>query len=167
MSAARQRHLGQCGRVQAITDPDPAAGLLAAVDRCASILEAEDYQGAYDFTLQDPAGSWTLELLRTVIESYGDAEPTQRVTVNGRSTDITQRKEVDWWGGTDDLLPEVPHLPVGPRLTSQDGLSRSGRWPMGTVSSRTIGMAAGTAGVVAGLLLSSGASVPIGGRIQH
>jgi hypothetical protein len=40
---------------------------------------------------------WTPELIRQVVKSYGDAVPTQRVTLVGKPTDITQRKEVTRW----------------------------------------------------------------------
>ena len=39
-------------------------------------LEAEDYGGAVAMAEHDP--SWTPELLRRIIKSYGNALPTQR-----------------------------------------------------------------------------------------
>jgi hypothetical protein len=77
--------------------PDDAsdAAILAAVDRWAALLEAEDYQAAFDATEHDTAMGWTPELIREIITQYGDAEPGQKVTVDGRPTDISQRKKVD------------------------------------------------------------------------
>jgi hypothetical protein len=75
------------------TDQD----LIALVDRWASLLEKEDYSGAYQLTEHDLAMGWTPELIRKVIKSYGEALPTQRVTLAGKPTDITQRKEVTRW----------------------------------------------------------------------
>lgn len=40
---------------------------------------------------------WTPVLIERVIKSYGDAFPAQRVTLNGKPTDITQRKKVTRW----------------------------------------------------------------------
>lgn len=37
---------------------------------------------------------WTPDLMRFAITQYGDAEPGQKVTVEGKPTDITQRKSV-------------------------------------------------------------------------
>ena len=59
--------------------------------------EAEEYDRALSFTLQDQGGHWTADLLKRVIKSYGDAAPDQRVTVDGVPTDVRQRKDVDWW----------------------------------------------------------------------
>jgi len=75
------------------TDQD----LIAYIDRWASLLEREDYSGAFQFTDHDPSMRWTPELIRTVIKGYGDASPTQRVTLEGKPTDIRQRKEVTRW----------------------------------------------------------------------
>jgi hypothetical protein len=76
--------------------PDDAsdAAILAAVDRWAALLEADNYKAAFDATEHDPAMRWTPELMRDVITQYGDAEPGQKVTVEGKATDITQRKNV-------------------------------------------------------------------------
>ena len=70
------------------------AAILAAVDRWAGLLEAEHYQAAFDATEHDTAMRWTPQLMRDVITQYGDAEPGQKVTVDGKPTDITQRKSV-------------------------------------------------------------------------
>jgi hypothetical protein len=75
------------------TDDD----LLAFVDRWASLLEKEAYSEAYQLTEHDPDMGWTSELIRSVIKSYGKASPTQRVTLAGKPTDISQRKEVTRW----------------------------------------------------------------------
>ena len=37
---------------------------------------------------------WTPDLIRFAIKNYGDASPTQKVTVEGKPTDISQRKDV-------------------------------------------------------------------------
>jgi hypothetical protein len=71
--------------------------LVAYVDRWAMLLEREAYLQAYEFTDHDPAMRWTPELIRTVVKSYGQASPAQRVTLHGKPTDITQRKEVTRW----------------------------------------------------------------------
>src|SRR4249920_2827987 len=75
------------------TDED----LIAWIDRWASLLEQEAYSEAYLLIDHDPAMRWTPELVRTAIKSYGDAPVTQRVTLAGKRTDITQRKEVTRW----------------------------------------------------------------------
>jgi hypothetical protein len=40
---------------------------------------------------------WTPDLIRSVIKDYGNASPAQRVTLEGKPTDVTQRKEVSRW----------------------------------------------------------------------
>jgi hypothetical protein len=75
------------------TDQD----LIAFVDRWASLLEEEAYSEVFQFTDHDASMRWTPELIRTVIKSYGEALPTQRVSLAGKPTDITQRKEVTRW----------------------------------------------------------------------
>ncbi len=76
-----------------ISDPE----ILAFVDAWAALLEAGDYQAAYDATAHSAEIHWTPELIQAVIEQYGAATPGQRVTVTGAPTDIHQRKEVDRW----------------------------------------------------------------------
>jgi hypothetical protein len=71
--------------------------LIEFVDTWAGLMEREEYDTAYALTAHDPAASWTPALLREVVKSYGEARETQRVTVAGAPTDITQRKEVDRW----------------------------------------------------------------------
>ena len=73
------------------------AELIALIDRWAALLEREDYAGAFAFTDHIPDMGWTPELVRAVIKGYGDADPGQRVTVDGVPTDISQRKAVDRW----------------------------------------------------------------------
>lgn len=68
--------------------------LIAFVDGWASLLEREDYEAAFRYTDHVPAMGWTPALIREVIKAYNEANPDQRVTVDGISTDITQRKEV-------------------------------------------------------------------------
>jgi hypothetical protein len=71
--------------------------LLHVIDAWVALLEAEDYQAAFNYTEHDLEMGWTPELIREVIKSYGEAEPGQRVTLAGQSTDIAQRKEVLRW----------------------------------------------------------------------
>ena len=73
------------------------ADLITFVDEWAALLEAEDYEGAFDFTDHVPEMKWTPDLIRKVIKSYGDALPQQKVTVAGKPTDIAQRKVVSRW----------------------------------------------------------------------
>lgn len=70
------------------------AAIIAAVDHWAALLEAEQYQAAFEATAHDPEMKWTPDLIRQVIAQYGDAEPGQKVTREGKPTDITQRKSV-------------------------------------------------------------------------
>ena len=58
------------------------------------MLEAEQYDAAYDATEHGPATDWTPDLMRQVITQYSDAEPGQKLTLEGKPTDITQRKRV-------------------------------------------------------------------------
>ena len=68
--------------------------ILAVLDLWASLLEAEQYEAAFNATEHDAAMGWTPDLIRQVITRYGDAEPGQKVTVEGKPTDISQRKNV-------------------------------------------------------------------------
>jgi len=68
--------------------------ILAAVDRWAVLLEAGQYEAAFNATEHDAAMGWTPDLIRQVITQYGGAELGQRVTVEGKPTDISQRKNV-------------------------------------------------------------------------
>jgi len=69
-------------------------------------METEDYDAAFSFTEHIPDMEWTPALMRDVVKAYGDAEATQRVTLNGKPTDIAQRKNVDRW-------PKNEHGAVG------------------------------------------------------
>jgi hypothetical protein len=73
------------------------ADLLAFADRWAALMEREDYEAAYAYTAHASYQGWTPDLMRQVVKSYGDARPTQKVTVAGESSDIRQCKEVDRW----------------------------------------------------------------------
>ena len=73
------------------------ADLIAFADRWASLMETEDYAAAFALTEHDPSMNWTPDLIGEVVKAYGDADPNQRVTLEGKSTDITQRKNVDRW----------------------------------------------------------------------
>lgn len=83
--------------MQPLPDPASPQDLVAAADRWAGLLEAEDYAGALAFVLTDQRGTWTADRIRTTITSYNEARPDQKVTVDGEPTDITQRKEVTFW----------------------------------------------------------------------
>lgn len=80
--------------------------LIAFVDRWASLMESEDYAAAYDFTAQNFEMKWTPSLIREVVKAYGDADPRQKITLQGTPTDITQRKQIDRW-------PKNAHGAVG------------------------------------------------------
>jgi len=69
--------------------------LIRYVDRWVSHLEQEDYDGAMRMIDHDPA--WTPELIRNIIKSYGEGNPSQRATLEAAATDIHQRKNVDRW----------------------------------------------------------------------
>ncbi|WP_093555222.1 DUF7668 domain-containing protein [Pseudoduganella namucuonensis] len=71
--------------------------LIEFVDKWASLLESEDYTAAYSLTSHDKYMKWTPELIREAIKSYDECRPEQRVTVVGKFTDISQRKEVTRW----------------------------------------------------------------------
>ena len=68
--------------------------LVQFVDGWARLMEAEDYGAACAYTGHSPHMSWTPKLLCDVIKAYNESLPTQRVTVAGVPTDITQRKDV-------------------------------------------------------------------------
>lgn len=59
------------------------------------LMEREAYQEAYDFTDHDNNG-WSPLSLGQIIKAYDDCLPTQRVTLDGRATDVSQRKDVTW-----------------------------------------------------------------------
>ncbi len=71
--------------------------LIRFVDGWVAHLEKEEYAAAFALTDHEPSMQWTPELVREVIKRYGDAVPSQRVTVDGKPTDISQRKEVSRW----------------------------------------------------------------------
>lgn len=71
--------------------------LIACVDRWAELLEKEEYAAAFAVTDSEPKMRWTPDLIREVIKAYGEAIPAQRVTLEGKPTDISQRKEVSRW----------------------------------------------------------------------
>lgn len=71
--------------------------LILFVDRWAELLESEQYEAAFRYTSQDPYMRWTPDLIRQVIQSYGDSRPKQRVTLSGEPTDVHQRKNVLRW----------------------------------------------------------------------
>ena len=71
--------------------------MIAFVDRWAWLMESEDYDPAYAITEHDPAMKWTPQLIGEIVKAYGDADPKQKVTLEGKPTDITQCKNVDRW----------------------------------------------------------------------
>jgi hypothetical protein len=71
--------------------------LIQLVDQWAALMEKEDYEGAYGFTSHIAWMKWTPALIRQVIKSYGRCTESQRVTVAGKPTDISQRKDVSRW----------------------------------------------------------------------
>jgi hypothetical protein len=71
--------------------------LVRFVDQWASLMESEDYAAAYEFTSHDPYKKWTPALMQEVVKAYGESSPSQKVTLQGIPTDITQRKEVTRW----------------------------------------------------------------------
>ena len=73
------------------------ADLIAYVDRWAALLENEQYEAAFAFTDHDPSQGWTPRLIRRVIKAYGEGRSSQKVTVQGKPTDVSQRKEVTRW----------------------------------------------------------------------
>ena len=74
------------------TDDD----LVRYIDRWAELLEAEDYEGAFAHTAHNRWMNWSPSLIREVIKRYGDERPSQRVTLEGRPTDVSQTKKVTW-----------------------------------------------------------------------
>ena len=71
--------------------------LIVFIDQWVVLLEQESYGEAFQFTDHDPGTRWTPDLIRAVIKNYGNASPAQRVTLEGKPTDIKQRKEVTRW----------------------------------------------------------------------
>ena len=71
--------------------------LIAYIDRWAALLEKEEYDAAFATTDSEPEMRWTADLIRQVIKAYGDCSPSQRVTLEGKPTDISQRKMVSRW----------------------------------------------------------------------
>jgi hypothetical protein len=71
--------------------------LISFLDHWVFLLEQEDYEAAFEFTDHEDTG-WDFDSIRDVIKSYGDADPNQRVTVQG--TPNAQRKEIDRWPDT-------------------------------------------------------------------
>lgn len=71
--------------------------LIAFADQWAALLEAEDYERAFQFTDHIPEMNWSPHLMRVAIKGYGDALPQQKVTVAGQPTEITQRRVVSRW----------------------------------------------------------------------
>lgn len=71
--------------------------LIGFVDQWAALMEKEDYGRAYAFTSQRRGNGWSPEAIRIVVKSDGEADPSQKVTVQGKPTDVRQRKEVTRW----------------------------------------------------------------------
>lgn len=81
--------------------------LIRFIDEWATLLEREDYEAAYKHTAHVLSMHWTPDLIREVIKAYGNADPNQKVTLQGKPTDVTQRKEVDRWEGARDNFGEI------------------------------------------------------------
>jgi len=71
--------------------------LLDVVHQWVRLLELEEYEKAYSFIDPVKDSGWTPDLIKQFIEGYGDAEIGQRVTFEGKQTDISQRVEVTRW----------------------------------------------------------------------
>ncbi len=80
--------------------------ILEFIDTWASLLEKEDYKSAYNMTKHTPIMRWTVTLIESVIKSYGDIEPTQKVTLlnnglaidgQGNTENSIQKKTVIWY----------------------------------------------------------------------
>ena len=67
------------------------------IDEWVRLLEKEDYDSAFGLTEHSSHMGWTPNLIERVIKAYGDELPNQRVTLRGVPSDVTQRKNVDWW----------------------------------------------------------------------
>lgn len=80
--------------------------LVGIVHQWVQLLDAREYERAL-VLIGNEDGGWTPKLLRQFIESYGDAEPNQRVTFLGKPTDITQRIEVSRWPERHGCIGEV------------------------------------------------------------
>lgn len=75
--------------------------LILFIDLWAALMELEDYEQAYAFTGHIPEMGWSSALMRDVVKAYGDRDPQQKVTLHGKPTDITQRKDVTRWPRND------------------------------------------------------------------
>ncbi len=71
--------------------------LIHFADAWARLMEAEDYVAAFAFTAHEPSMQWTPALIEQVVKSYGECSATQKVTLSGKPTDVSQRKEVTRW----------------------------------------------------------------------
>ena len=71
--------------------------LIRFADGWARLMEDEDYLAAFLYTGHDPQMRWTPDLIREVVKGYGPGVPAQKVTLDGRPTDVHQRKEVTRW----------------------------------------------------------------------
>ena len=68
--------------------------LIAFIDDWATLMEREDYEAAFELTDHIEAMGWTPKLIGEVVKAYGEGEPTQKVTVEGVSTDITHQSRL-------------------------------------------------------------------------
>jgi hypothetical protein len=68
--------------------------LIRFIDYWAELMEQENYVAAYGYTQHIAEMKWSPELIRQAVKSYGRSDPVQKVTLAGKPTDITQRKEV-------------------------------------------------------------------------
>ena len=71
--------------------------LLEIVHKWVQLLEAEKYEEACLLIGCTDNSGWSAELIKQCIKSYGEAIPTQKVTFEGKSTDISQVVDVSRW----------------------------------------------------------------------
>lgn len=71
--------------------------LVEVVHRWVQLLEAEKYDEAFAFTEHIENSGWNPSFIKRFIQGYGEAEPGQKVTLEGQPTDISQRIEVTRW----------------------------------------------------------------------
>ncbi len=71
--------------------------LLEIVHEWVRLLEADKYGEAFSLIEPMPDTGWTPDFLKEFVAGYGDEEPGQHVTLEGKSTDISQRIKVTRW----------------------------------------------------------------------
>ncbi len=71
--------------------------LLEIVHEWVRLLEADKYGEAFSLIAPMPDTGWTPDFLKEFVAGYGDEEPGKHVTLEGKSTDISQRIKVTRW----------------------------------------------------------------------